>query len=106
MAHAARIDNNGVVREVLVVDDDKFTDANGKLLGQKVGSYPEDDLLMEYMTSIGLGVEYPEEWRFTSYNSNFRGTYAGQGYTYDKFADVFMPPEPPVTQEIQTEEES
>lgn len=106
MAHAARIDVNGVVREVLVVDDDKFTDANGKLLGQKVGSYPQDELLMEYMTSIGLGVEYPEEWRFTSYNNNFRGTYAGQGFTYDKFADVFIPPEAPVTQEIQTEEES
>ena len=106
MAHAAKIDSQGVVREVLVVDDDKFTDAKGNLLGQKVGTFPQDELLMEYMTSIGLGVEYPEEWRFTSYNNNFRGVYAGQGYTYDRQADQFMPPEPPVTQEIQTEEES
>lgn len=105
MAHAAKIDSNGVVREVLVVDDDKFIDGKGNLLGQKVGSYPEDELLMEYMTSIGLGVEYPEEWRFTSYNNNFRGVYAGQGFTYDRKADQFIPPEPPVTQEIQIEEE-
>lgn len=108
MAHAARIDKNGIVREVLVVDDDKFVDANGKLLGQKVGSYPQDELLMEYMTSIGLhdDAEWGEEWRFTSYNNNFRGAYAGPGYTYDKFLDVFMPPKSPVTLEIQTEEES
>tara|TARA_R110002096_G_scaffold96957_2_gene216113 strand:- start:212 stop:529 length:318 start_codon:yes stop_codon:yes gene_type:complete len=105
VAHAAKIDSNGVVREVLVVDDDKFIDGKGNLLGQKVGSYPEDELLMEYMTSIGLGVEYPEEWRFTSYNNNFRGVYAGQGFTYDRKADQFIPPEPPVTQEIQIEEE-
>lgn len=109
MAHAARIDKNGIVREVLVVDDDNFVDAKGKLLGQKVGSFPQDELLMEYMTSIGL--HDPElgdgvEWRFTSYNNNFRGAYAGPGYTYDKFVDVFRPPESPMTQEIQTEEES
>jgi len=107
MAHAARIDSNGVVREILVVDDDKFVDANGKTLGQKVGTFPQDELLNEYMES--LGVHDPasgEEWRFTSYNNNFRGTYAGQGFTYDRKADQFMPPEPPVTQEIQPEEES
>ena len=107
MAHAAKIDKHGIVREVLVVDDDKFTDANGNLLGQKVGTFPQDTLLNEYMESLGLhDPNSGEEWRFTSYNNNFRGTYAGQGFTYDRQADQFMPPEPPVTQEIQTEEES
>ena len=106
MAHAARI-INGVVREVLAVDDDKFVDGTGKLLGQKVGTFPQDTLLMEYMENLGLhDPASGEEWRFTSYNNNFRGTYAGQGFTYDRKADQFMPPEPPVTQEIQTEEES
>ena len=107
MAHAARMDSNGIVREVLVVDDEQFKDAKGKLLGQKVGTFPQDTLLNEYMESLGLhDPASSEEWRFTSYNNNFRGTFAGQGYTYDKFADVFMPPEPPVTQEIEIEEES
>lgn len=95
MAHAARIDKKGVVREVLVVDDDKFADANGNLLGQKVGTFPQDELLMEYMTSLGLhdpDLGNGEEWRFTSYNNNFRGVYAGVGFTYDKMADEFMPP--------------
>jgi len=109
MAHAARIDKNGIVREVLVVDDDKFVDGNDKLLGQKVGTFPQDELLMAYMTSLGLhnpDLGDGEEWRFTSYNNNFRGTYAGPGFTYDKMADVFVVPEPPETQEISTMEES
>ena len=94
MAHAAKIDSNGVVREVLVVDDDKFTDANGKLLGQKVGTFPQDTLLNEYMESLGLhDPNSGEEWRFTSYNNNFRGVYAGQGFTYDTELDEFIAPE-------------
>ena len=93
MAHAARIGKDGIVREVLVVDDDKFTDANGNLLGQKVGSFPQDELLMEYMESLGLhDPASGEEWRFTSYNNNFRGAYAGQGFTYDKQTDEFTAP--------------
>jgi hypothetical protein len=100
MAHAARIDSDGVVREVLVVDDVKFLDANGKKLGQKVGTFPQDELLMEYMESLGLhDPASSEEWRFTSYNNNFRGVYAGQGFTYDKQADLFMPPETPTEEE-------
>ncbi len=49
MAHAARIDSNGIVREVLAVDDDKLLTANGNLLGQKVGTFPQDQLLIDYM---------------------------------------------------------
>ena len=94
MAHAALVASNGIVRQVLVVDDDKFTDANGNLLGQKVGKFPQDTLLNEYMESLGLhDPNSGEEWRFTSYNNNFRGVYAGQGYTYNRQADEFMPPE-------------
>lgn len=102
MAHAARIDSTGVVREVLVVDDDKFTDASGNLLGQKVGTFPQDELLMEYMTSIGLHnpeLGDGEEWRFTSYNNNFRGVYAGQGFTYDRQADQFIAPVTAIAEE-------
>ena len=102
MAHAARIDKHGIVREVLVVDDDKFTDSSGNLLGQKLGSFPQDELLMAYMTSLGLhdpDLGNGEEWRFTSYNNNFRGTYAGQGYTYDKMADEFIAPVTAIAEE-------
>ena len=101
MAHAARIDSGGVVREVVVIDDDKFVDAKGKTIRGKVGTFPQDELLMEYMESLGLHeANSGEEWRFTSYNGNFRGVYAGQGFTYNRQADQFMPPE------TSTEEES
>ena len=109
MAHAARINKNGEVLQVIVVDDDVFVDAKGKLLGQKVGTFPQDELLMEYMTSIGLHdpeLGNGEEWRFTSYKNEFRSTYAGRGFTYDKLMDVFTAPPLPVTQEISTQEES
>jgi hypothetical protein len=93
MAHAARIDSNGIVRQVLAVDDDKFTDAKGKTIQSKVGTFPQDQLLMDYMESLGLhDPGSGEEWRFTSYNGNFRGVYAGAGLTYDRQADQFMIP--------------
>tara|TARA_R110000796_G_scaffold67257_2_gene154269 strand:+ start:926 stop:1240 length:315 start_codon:yes stop_codon:yes gene_type:complete len=104
MAHAAKIDEHGYVREVLVVDDDNFTDAKGKTIQGKVGTFPQDQLLMEYMESLGLhDPASSEEWRFTSYNNNFRGSFAGIGYTYDRMDDQFMPP---ILPEMPTEEES
>ena len=100
MAHAARIDSTGVIREVLVVDDDNFIDAKGKTIKGKVGTFPQDQLLMEYMERLGLhDPANGEEWRFTSYNGNFRGVFAGQGFTYDRKDDQFMPPETPKLEE-------
>ena len=83
MAHAAKIDN-GIVREVIVVDNDKLPDG---------GEFtPEvETALNEYLNGIGLD----GDWKLTSYNNNFRGTYAGQGYTYDPDLDEFIPPAQP-----------
>jgi hypothetical protein len=33
-------------------------------------------------------------WVQTSYNSNFRGTYAGEGYSYNPDEDIFVMPQP------------
>jgi len=72
MAHFAKVEN-GVVREVIVVgNDDAPTEAAGKA----------------FIASIGLA----GEWVQTSYNSNFRGKYAGIGDTYDAENDVFVSP--------------
>jgi len=83
VAHAAKIDN-GIVREVIVVDNDKLPDG---------GEFsPEvEAALNEYLHACGLDGEY----KLTSYNNNFRGTYAGQGYTYDPALDEFIPPTQP-----------
>jgi len=81
MAHAAKIDDNGIVRQVIVVDNDKLPDGDGLT--------PEvEAALNEYLHACGLDGEY----KLTSYNNNFRGTYAGQGYTYDPDLDEFIPP--------------
>ena len=102
MAYAARIDKDGLVLEVHSVDDDKFTDAKGKTIRSKLGTYPQDELLMEYMTSVGLhDPASGDEWRFTSYDNNFRGVYAGLGYFYDRRLNIFTAPEPTSLKEIQ-----
>jgi hypothetical protein len=76
MAHFARIDE-GIVREVIVIDN---ADCGG-------GDFPESEPIGQaFIASIGLA----GEWRQTSYNGNFRGTYAGQGFTYDSDLDEFV----------------
>jgi len=78
MAHFAKIEN-GIVREVIVI-------GNGDCAG---GDFPESEAAGQaFLASIGLS----GEWRQTSYNHNFRGTYAGIGYTYDAVNDVFVAP--------------
>lgn len=78
MAHFARIED-GIVREVIVVNN---ADCDG-------GDFPDSEPIGQaFITSIGL----TGEWRQTSYNGNFRGAYAGIGYTYDSENDVFVAP--------------
>lgn len=78
MAHFARIDE-GIVREVIVVNN---ADCGG-------GEYPESESIGQaFIAGIGLD----GEWRQTSYNGNFRGTYAGIGFTYDSELDEFIAP--------------
>jgi hypothetical protein len=79
MAHFARIDS-GIVREVIVIDN---ADCGG-------GQFPESEPIGQaFIASIGLA----GTWRQTSYNGNFRGTYAGIGYTFD--GDEFIAPAAP-----------
>ena len=82
MAHTAKIDENGIVREVLVVDNEKLFD------GGKFTTKGEKSL-NTYMHSLGLD----GDWKLTSYNNKFRGRYAGQGFTYDTELDEFIAPE-------------
>ena len=78
MAHFAKIQNTKVV-EVIVVNNN---DCNG-------GNFPESESAGQaFIASCGL----TGEWKQTSYNGNFRGTYAGIGYTYDPVADEFVAP--------------
>jgi len=79
MAHFAKIDETNIVREVIVVNN---SDVNNL-------PFPESESIgQEFIASIGIeGI-----WLQTSYNNNFRGTYAGIGYYYDSALNVFQPP--------------
>jgi hypothetical protein len=69
MAHFAEIDENNIVKRVLVVDN-------------SLEHRGEDFLANE----LGLG----GRWIQTSYNNNFRKQFAGVGFTYDEVNDVFI----------------
>lgn len=73
MAHFAEIDENNIVKRVLVVDNS---------LEHRGADFLGNDL--------GLG----GTWIQTSYNGNIRKNYAGIGDLYDAQRDAFIAPEP------------
>ena len=78
MAHFAKIDD-GLVTNVVVVDN---TDCGG-------GTFPASEPIGQtFLAALG----FTGEWLQTSYNGNFRGKYAGSGYTYDAVLDEFVAP--------------
>ena len=76
MAHFARIENN-IVREVIVI--------NNEVLENK--PFPQSEPIGIAFCKSLYGAD--TEWLQTSYNNNFRGTYAGVGMTYDPATDTF-----------------
>ena len=81
MAHFAQVDEYQIVRNVIVIDN---SDCGG-------GDFPDSEPIGQaFIASIGID----GDWLQTSYNNNFRGTYAGQGMTYDPTLDEFISPQP------------
>lgn len=84
MAHVARIDEYNIVREVHVINNHDLPDD---------GAFtPEvEQAANEFQTNLEL-TPAGSRWLLTSYNGNFRGRYAGSGYTYDEELDEFVAP--------------
>ena len=81
MAHFAQLDENNKVIQVIVIADG---DCQNK-------PYPlSEQFGQEYIASLGL----EGTWKQTSYNNNFRNTYAGIGAVYIPSADIFTTPQP------------
>ena len=80
MAHFARIDENGVVQQVVVVDNKDTADAFG--------------VEKEHIGAAHLEKILGGTWKQTSYNGRMRKNYAGIGYTYRADIDAFVPPKP------------
>jgi len=80
MSHFAELDENNVVKRVIVVDNKDTADANGN----EVES---------------IGVAFCQKllggnWKQTSYNGKVRKNYAGIGYAYRADIDAFVAPQP------------
>ena len=71
MSHFAEIDENNIVTRVLVGDNNA----------------PNEGLDW-FVERLG------GRWIQTSYNSNFRKSFAAVGYFYDEERDAFIPPKP------------
>lgn len=80
MGHYAKIDDNNVVTQVVVVDNKDMSDASG--------------VEKEHIGAAHLEKILGGTWKQTSYNGNIRKNYAGIGYTYDAQRDAFIPPRP------------
>jgi|TARA_Y100000033_G_C2740897_1_gene108418 hypothetical protein len=80
MAHFAEIDENNIVKQVIVVHN--------------------NELLVDGVESETKGIDFCESlfghrnWVQTSYNGNIRYNYAGVGYTWDSDNDAFYAPQP------------
>jgi hypothetical protein len=71
MAHFAEVNENNEVVRVLVTDNND----------------PAGDEGYSWLVNNLGGI-----WIQTSYNGNFRGCFAGVGFTYDKDKDEFIAP--------------
>ena len=84
MAHFAKIENS-LVTNVIVVSND--------VCGEPTFVFPDtENAGQAFITNV---LKLDGTWKQTSYNGNFRGIYAGIGYTYDAVNDVFVAPPAP-----------
>lgn len=80
MAHFAKVENS-IIQQVIVIANSDCDDLE----------FPESEPVGQaFIASLGL----EGEWLQTSYNANFRGAYAGIGFTYDAELDAFIAPTP------------
>jgi len=90
MGYFAKIDD-GVVTEVIGISNE--------VLGEPTLAFPDTEGAGRAFIANTLNLA--GEWRQTSYNGNFRGTYAGIGFTFDADADEFVAPAAPEAEETE-----
>jgi hypothetical protein len=82
MAHFAKLDENNVVLQVIVINDNELIDENNQESESKG---------IQFLVAWSGG---HTNWKQTSYNGNIRKNYAGIGFTYQADIDAFVPPQP------------
>lgn len=89
MAHFAKLDDNNIVVEVIVVNNDVIT----------IDGVESEQAGIDFLTQL-FG---HNKWQQTSYNNAFRGKFASVGFTYNKDLDAFYPPKPYPSWKLNTE---
>ena len=79
MAHFAKINENNIVEQVIVVANEVLLDENG---------IEQETIGAEFCADTFGG-----NWIQTSYNNNFRKGFAFVGVAYDPTSDTFLIPE-------------
>ena len=82
MAHFARVNENWIVEQVIVVNNDVLKNDLGV----------ECDWLGEQFCQSLYGTH--TKWIQTSYNGRIYKNYAGVGYSFDPHRNAFIPPKP------------
>ena len=80
MAHFARVNEDWIVEQVIVVNNEELIDNGVESEAKGIA----------FCQSLFPGTT----WVQTSYNGRIRKNYAGIGYTYDQSRDAFIPPKP------------
>lgn len=80
MAHFAELNDQNEVLRVIVVNNSDCLNAEGQ---------EEEAIGVAFCQNLLGG-----RWVQTSYNGNFRGRFAGIGYTYDAVRNAFLTPKP------------
>ena len=84
MAYFAKLENNTVVQVIGVSND---------VCGEPTLTFPDTETVGQMFIADTL--KFDGTWAQTSYNANFRGCYAGIGYTFDPLLGEygeFVPP--------------
>jgi hypothetical protein len=85
MAYFAKLENN-IVTEVIGISNN--------ICGEPTLTFPDTDGAGR--AYIANGLKLAGTWAQTSYNANFRGSYAGIGYTFDPSLGEYGEFVPPV----------
>lgn len=80
MAHFAELDENNIVKQVIVVSNNELLDESGNESEQKG---------IDFCVNLFGG-----RWIQTSYNGGIRKNYAAQEYIYDSVRNAFIAPKP------------
>jgi len=82
MRYFAEIDQENIVKNVIIIDDDKVNGLN----------YPESEVVGKLF--IEQELQLGGNWLECSLDNAFRKRYPSQGFQYNVEKDAFVPPQP------------